>query len=149
MRDLVLMARGSIVIRGQPLMQGYEQKAANDSCWLDGGWFLTGDLGKWEARWMLASEQRRDRSEHFPRPRLDDQGWLEVTGRTKDVIKRGGETLSPMLVEEAVLKCLGSEVRELAAFAIKDKDFGENIAGLLVSALRFMLWSCCGQVVPC
>lgn len=96
---------GNIVLRGSPVMAGYEQKEANDSCWFNGGWFITGDLGK-----------------------LNEKGWLEVTGRTKEVIKRGGETLSPMEVEEAVLKHLGSEFKEVAAFAIKDSDFGENIA---------------------
>eukprot|EP00930_Biecheleria_cincta_P066724 TRINITY_DN5298_c0_g1_i1.p1 TRINITY_DN5298_c0_g1~~TRINITY_DN5298_c0_g1_i1.p1 ORF type:complete len:1420 (+),score=199.34 TRINITY_DN5298_c0_g1_i1:395-4261(+) len=95
---------GNIAVKGPPCFPGYEQAEANKDCWKN-GWFLTGDLGM-----------------------LEDRGWLTVTGRTKEVIKRGGETLAPAEVEETVMKYLGKEFLEIAAFAIKDVELGENVA---------------------
>eukprot|EP00931_Biecheleriopsis_adriatica_P018346 TRINITY_DN12891_c0_g2_i1.p1 TRINITY_DN12891_c0_g2~~TRINITY_DN12891_c0_g2_i1.p1 ORF type:complete len:1697 (+),score=261.63 TRINITY_DN12891_c0_g2_i1:49-5139(+) len=96
---------GNIALRGAPLMPGYEQPEANADCWRDNGWFLTGDLG------FLSAE-----------------GWLQVTGRTKEVIKRGGETLAPLEVEEVVMLHLSDHFIEVAAFAVKDSELGENVA---------------------
>merc|ERR1719359_2442208 len=97
---------GQIALRGAPLMKGYVQVEANNFCWNGDGWFLTGDLGK-----------------------LDENGWLEVTGRTKEVIKKGGITLSPVEVENAIAACedLQKEFAEFGIFAVKDEDFGENV----------------------
>jgi len=100
---------GNICVRGPPTMAGYESKEHNEGAWFGGvgGWFITGDLGY-----------------------LSEGGWLYVTGRTKEVIKRGGETVSPVEIEEAVLK--HEDVIEAAAFGIKDSALGENIAIALV-----------------
>ena len=67
-----------IVLRGHPLMHAYEPTDGADEAVprLD-GWFETGDLGY-----------------------LDHDGWLFVTGRSKDVINRGGETIAPVEIEE-------------------------------------------------
>mmetsp|Transcript_80847 Transcript_80847/g.212237 ORF Transcript_80847/g.212237 Transcript_80847/m.212237 type:complete len:1604 (-) Transcript_80847:21-4832(-) len=93
---------GNIAVRGPPVFAGYERKEDNDSAWVN-GWFITGDLGY-----------------------LSQAGWLYVTGRTKEVIKRGGETVSPVEIEEAVRS--HKDVVEVAAFGIKDSALGENIA---------------------
>jgi acyl-CoA synthetase (AMP-forming)/AMP-acid ligase II len=66
---------GEICIRGPSLMLGYV--GAPDP--FDAGWLRTGDLG-----------------------RFDADGYLEITGRIKDVIIRGGENISPQLVENAL-----------------------------------------------
>jgi acyl-coenzyme A synthetase/AMP-(fatty) acid ligase len=87
-------------------MAGYLSKEHNESAWIN-GWFITGDLGY-----------------------LSEAGWLSVTGRAKDVIKRGGETISPMDIEEAVRGL--EEVVDVAAFAISDRTLGENVALALV-----------------
>jgi acetyltransferase-like isoleucine patch superfamily enzyme len=64
---------------------------------------------------------------------LSTDGWLQVTGRTKEVIKRGGETLAPMEVEEIVMRHLRHEFQEVAAFGIKDVEMGENVALAIVT----------------
>mmetsp|Transcript_46202 Transcript_46202/g.119491 ORF Transcript_46202/g.119491 Transcript_46202/m.119491 type:complete len:1577 (+) Transcript_46202:102-4832(+) len=97
---------GNIAVRGPPVFAGYERKEDNDGAWIN-GWFITGDLGY-----------------------LSKAGWLYVTGRTKEVIKRGGETISPVEIEEAVRT--HKDVIDVAAFGIKDSALGENIALALV-----------------
>lgn len=73
---------GRISVRGSPLFGGY-LKAGNvidKSCFSENGWFDTGDMGY-----------------------LDADGYLYITGRSKEVINRGGELISPFEVEEAVI----------------------------------------------
>jgi acyl-CoA synthetase (AMP-forming)/AMP-acid ligase II len=60
-------------------LTGYEGEAPGSSGFEPGGWFNTGDMG-----------------------RMDDDGYLYVTGRTKEVINRGGEIISPVEIEEAL-----------------------------------------------
>ena len=69
---------GSICVRGRPCFRGYGGQSQEDT-FLEGGWFNTGDLGY-----------------------LDKDGYLYITGRSKEVINRGGEIISPMEVEEEV-----------------------------------------------
>lgn len=72
---------GRINVRGFPVFDGYlENDALNKSCLSVDGWFDTGDTGY-----------------------LDHDGFLYLTGRTKEVINRGGELISPFEVEEAVM----------------------------------------------
>eukprot|EP00462_Mataza_sp_D1_P022772 CAMPEP_0175134990 /NCGR_PEP_ID=MMETSP0087-20121206/8473_1 /TAXON_ID=136419 /ORGANISM="Unknown Unknown, Strain D1" /LENGTH=1756 /DNA_ID=CAMNT_0016417589 /DNA_START=57 /DNA_END=5323 /DNA_ORIENTATION=- len=72
---------GNICLRGCPLMHGYEgNEEANKENFFPGGWFNTGDLGHLE----------------------DD--FIYISGRNKEVIKRGGETLSPFEIEEVFVK---------------------------------------------
>jgi acyl-CoA synthetase (AMP-forming)/AMP-acid ligase II len=68
---------GPICVRGEPLFRGYGQIANDPSqkvgeTFLNDGWFNTGDLGY-----------------------LDEEGYLYITGRSKEVINRGGEIISP------------------------------------------------------
>ena len=65
--------RGHVALRGSPLMKGYEGRS-------DGfiaGWFHTGDEGY-----------------------IDEEGWLYIVGRSKEVINRGGETIAQMTFED-------------------------------------------------
>ncbi|PYH66616.1 acetyl-CoA synthetase-like protein [Aspergillus vadensis CBS 113365] len=71
---------GRICVRGLPIFPGYLIKSGLDrSSFTPAGWFDTGDLGY-----------------------VDEDGWLYITGRTKEVINRGGETISPVEVEDAL-----------------------------------------------
>ena len=71
---------GNICVRGRPCFHGYGGTKRSES-FLEGGWFNTGDLGY-----------------------LDEDGYLYITGRSKEVINRGGEIISPLEVEEEVSK---------------------------------------------
>ncbi|PWY91671.1 hypothetical protein BO94DRAFT_554883 [Aspergillus sclerotioniger CBS 115572] len=72
---------GRICIRGLPLFPGYlTPRGLDRSSFSNGSWFHTGDLGH-----------------------VDEDGWLYITGRTKEIINRGGETISPVEVEDAIM----------------------------------------------
>ncbi|GKY96221.1 hypothetical protein MPSEU_000582000 [Mayamaea pseudoterrestris] len=73
---------GAICVRGAPCFRGYGLMAGEQQqqqTFLPGGWFNTGDIGY-----------------------QDSDGYLYITGRSKEVINRGGEIISPLEVEEAV-----------------------------------------------
>ena len=84
---------GNIALKGSPLMEGYlHDEAANQAAFFPGGWFNTGDMGY-----------------------LDEQGWIYLTGRSKEVINRGGEIISPFEIEEAI--CGHARVKAAMAFS--------------------------------
>jgi len=101
---------GPICVRGEPCFRGYGvnhlQSDNPTSSFLAGGWFDTGDLGY-----------------------MDSDGFLYITGRSKEVINRGGEIISPMEVEEAV----GSHpsVQSCAAFSAPHNVMQE-VVGIVV-----------------
>lgn len=70
---------GRIVIRGPNLFPGYLDPRDNEGCWHEGGWFDTGDLGRFNA-----------------------DGYLWLTGRSKDLIIRGGHNIDPQVIEEGL-----------------------------------------------
>ncbi|HEV8679879.1 MAG TPA: class I adenylate-forming enzyme family protein [Stellaceae bacterium] len=94
---------GEIGGRGASLMLGYfYDQAATEAAFNATGWFMTGDLG-----------------------RLDDEGYLRITGRKKDVIIRGGRNIYPALIESLALR--HAAVEKAAAFGIPDPRLGERI----------------------
>jgi acyl-CoA synthetase len=94
---------GEIGGRGACLMLGYfdNQRATEDS-FNRGGWFLSGDLG-----------------------RFDTQGNLEIVGRKKDLIIRGGHNIHPARIEELAMR--HKSVARCAAFAVPDERLGEKV----------------------
>ena len=99
--------RGQIFIKGENVISGYEKGAnGSETAWPD-GWFNTGDIGY-----------------------LDADGYLFLTGRTKQQINRGGEKISPDEVEEALLA--HPDVAEAAAFSIDHSTLGEDVAAAVV-----------------
>ncbi|MBE0594643.1 MAG: non-ribosomal peptide synthetase, partial [Gemmatimonadales bacterium] len=100
-------ATGEIAIRGPGVTAGYEANPqANASAFTD-GWFRTGDLGQ-----------------------LDEEGYLRIEGRIKEIVNRGGEKVSPREVDEALLEHEG--VAQAAAFAIPHPTLGEDLAAAVV-----------------
>ncbi len=98
---------GEIVVRGPNVMGGYENDPrANDEQFVN-GWFRTGDLG-----------------------RLDEDGYLFVTGRLKEIINRGGEKISPHEVDRALLS--HPAVAEALTFPVPHPKLGEEVAALVV-----------------
>jgi acyl-CoA synthetase len=96
-------AVGEIGGRGACLMLGYfdNQRATEDS-FNRSGWFLSGDLG-----------------------RFDDNGNLEIVGRKKDLIIRGGHNIHPAKIEDLTMR--HKAVARCAAFAVADERLGEKV----------------------
>lgn len=98
---------GEIVIRGDNVMGGYENNpAANKSAFTD-GWFRTGDQGY-----------------------FDQDGYLFITGRLKEIINRGGEKISPREVDDVLME--HPAVRQVVTFAAPHPTLGEDVAAAVV-----------------
>ncbi len=96
---------GEILVRSPTQMVGFigPEESPIDS----EGWLHTGDLG-----------------------RIDDDGYLWITGRAKDMIIRGGENIAPAAVEEALARIPG--VVESAVFGVPHSDLGEEVMAVVV-----------------
>ncbi len=94
---------GEIASRGALLMLGYydDQRATEDS-FNSSGWFFSGDLG-----------------------RLDQNGCLEIVGRKKDLIIRGGHNIHPAHIEDLAHR--HPDIAKAAAFPIADDRLGERV----------------------
>jgi acyl-CoA synthetase (AMP-forming)/AMP-acid ligase II len=98
---------GQIGGRGAGLMLGYfDDQEMTESAFNAAGWFMTGDLG-----WM------------------DDEGYLRITGRKKDIIIRGGHNIYPARIESLVLR--HQAIERAAVLPIADARLGEKV-GLFV-----------------
>jgi amino acid adenylation domain-containing protein len=100
-------SNGEIVIRGPNVVQAYEGDAALNEAAFSGGWLRTGDLGT-----------------------LDADGYLFVTGRLKEIINRGGEKISPQLVERVLLE--HPAIAQAVVFGVPHSALGENVAAAVV-----------------
>lgn len=100
---------GEIALRGAELFAGYTDPALNEASFLEGGWFLSGDVG-----------------------RLDAEGYLHITDRKKDVIIRGGENISSREVEELLFD--HPDIAEAAVVAAPDARMGEIVCAFLIPA---------------
>ena len=98
---------GQIWLTGPSLMPGYLQAIDGAPSGLVDGWLNTGDLGK-----------------------VDADGDLTVVGRTKEIINRGGEKVSPYDVEKELLR--HPDVRDAAAFGVPHPRLGESVAAAVV-----------------
>ena len=98
---------GEIVVRGPNVFGGYEHRPEANAEAFAGGWFRTGDAGV-----------------------IDEQGYLTITSRLKEIINRGGEKISPREVDEALLE--HEAVREAVAFPVPHPALGEEIAAAVV-----------------
>jgi acyl-CoA synthetase (AMP-forming)/AMP-acid ligase II len=106
-RHLAANAPGEVVVRGPNVMRGYRNNPeANAAAFID-GWFRTGDIGA-----------------------IDDDGYLALTGRIKDLINRGGEKISPAEVEAVLLA--HPAVAEAVVFGVPDPKYGEEVSAAVV-----------------
>lgn len=101
---------GELGMRGPGVFVGYlGQDDLYRGLLTDDGFFRTGDLA-----------------------RLDDEGYLHLTGRLKDVIIRGGVNISPMPIEDAI--AAHPAVRRVAVIGSSDDRLGERICAVIVAA---------------
>jgi acyl-CoA synthetase (AMP-forming)/AMP-acid ligase II len=98
---------GEIVAHGPRLMKGYWNQEEATKQTLRDGWLYTGDLGY-----------------------CDKDGYIFLSGRAKDFIKRGGEMVSPEEVEQVLHS--HPSVEEAAIIGVDDPDWGERIRAIIV-----------------
>jgi long-chain acyl-CoA synthetase len=103
--------RGELQIRGASIMQGYWQNPkANAENFVDGDWFRTGDVAI-----------------------IDDEGFLFIVDRIKDLVIRGGENIGCGAVEYALQE--HPAVEEASVYGVPDERLGEEVgATLYISA---------------
>ena len=99
---------GELVCQGPTVMRGYRDDPEATRTALRDGWLHTGDLG-----------------------RMDEEGFVYVTGRLKEIIISGGENISPEEVEAALRD--HPAVAEVAVFGLADARFGEQVAAAVVA----------------
>jgi acyl-CoA synthetase (AMP-forming)/AMP-acid ligase II len=108
--DGALLAQGEIgevVIRGPNVTPGYASNPDANLKAFAGGWFRTGDQGK-----------------------LDEEGYLFLTGRLKEIINRGGEKVSPLEVDTVLMD--HPAVAQVVTFAMPHPKLGEEVAAVVV-----------------
>jgi acyl-CoA synthetase (AMP-forming)/AMP-acid ligase II len=98
---------GHVTVRGGSVMPGYDSDAAATAAAFTGDWFKTGDQGF-----------------------FDDEGYLYLSGRTREMINRGGENIAPREVDEALLD--HPAVAEAVTFAVPHATLGEDVAAAVV-----------------
>lgn len=100
--------RGEIVLQGPHVMQGYyKDPVRTREAFTDDGWLRTGDVGYQDA-----------------------DGFFYITGRSKELIIKGGENIAPREIDEAVLK--HPKVLDAAAVGVPHPEYGQEIAVYLV-----------------
>jgi len=104
-RDMTSM--GEVVAQGDNVMEGYYREPEATAAVIEGNWFHTGDMAVW-----------------------DEEGWIHIVDRKKEIIISGGENISSIEVEKAIFA--HEAVLECAVVAAPDDQWGEVPAALIV-----------------
>jgi len=109
MKDVArdMQAVGEVVIRGDEVMDGYYKDPQGTAAVMTGGWFHTGDMAVW-----------------------DEENYIHIVDRKKDIIISGGENISSLEVEKAIFA--HPAVLECAVVAAPDSKWGEIPAAFVV-----------------
>ena len=99
--------KGEIWVRGPNVMTGYLNGPELNQAAFSQGWFRTGDIGS-----------------------FDEDGFLMIHGRIKELINRGGEKISPFEIEAVLLN--HPDVLEAVAFAVPHPRLGEDVGAAVV-----------------
>jgi acyl-CoA synthetase (AMP-forming)/AMP-acid ligase II len=99
--------RGEVVIQGPNVVREYENNPEATAKSFTNGWFRTGDQGF-----------------------LDEENYLVLTGRIKELINRGGEKIAPREIDEVLLT--HPSVAEAVAFGVPHPTWGEEVAAAVV-----------------
>ena len=98
---------GEIVCRGHNVFKGYLNKPEATAAAIVDGWFRTGDLGT-----------------------KDDEGYVTIVDRKKDMVIRGGYNIYPREVEEALLR--HPAVAQVAVIGLPDPQYGEEVCAVVI-----------------
>ena len=98
---------GEVCIKGDNVTPGYDKNPEANSQSFTDGWFRTGDQGK-----------------------FDEDGYLKITGRLKEIINRGGEKISPLEIDNVLMD--HPAIQQVVSFAVPDKSYGEEIGVAVV-----------------
>ncbi|KAK7038712.1 hypothetical protein VNI00_010596 [Paramarasmius palmivorus] len=105
---------GAVCVRGLPTFSGYEVIAdisspLDKSAFTSEGWFDSGDCGY-----------------------MDNDGYLFITGRSKEIINKGGEVISPFEIEEAIITAARDHVKTALSFSVEHDVLQETIGVVIV-----------------
>jgi cyclohexanecarboxylate-CoA ligase len=100
-------ADGELQVRGPEMFLGYLDSSLNADAFTDDGWLHTGDLA-----------------------RIDDDGYVEIVGRQKDVIIRGGENISAKEIEDQLFE--HPAIADAAVVSTPDPVLGELVCAVVV-----------------
>jgi len=106
-RDVPVGEVGEVICRGPNVMKGYykDRKATREA--LKGGWLHTGDLG-----------------------RMDEEGYVYIVDRKKDMIVSGGENIYPREIEELLYH--HPKIQDVAVIGVPDPVWGESVKAIVV-----------------
>ena len=108
-KELPALERGELQIRGASIIKGYwEREEANNEAF-DGEWLKTGDVGY-----------------------IDNQGYVYIVDRIKDLVIRGGENIGCAEVEAGLLA--HPNINEASVYAVPDERLGEEVGATIFSA---------------
>ncbi len=100
--------QGEVMCRGYSVMKGYyNMPEATAEAITPDGWLHTGDLGE-----------------------MDEEGYLRITGRSKDMIIRGGENVYPREIEEYVYGMEG--VQDIQVVGVPSRKYGEEVGAFII-----------------
>jgi long-chain acyl-CoA synthetase len=100
--------RGEIVIKGHNIMKGYWRRPEATAEAIKNGWFHSGDIGY-----------------------IDDEGFIFIVDRKKEMIIRGGFNVYPREIEEVIY--MHASVAEAAVVGVPDEKFGEEIHAVVAA----------------
>jgi acyl-CoA synthetase (AMP-forming)/AMP-acid ligase II len=104
----VRVVEGELRLKGPQCFLGYVDSSLDRMAFDDEGWFRTGDLGT-----------------------VDDEGFITITGRLKDVIIRNGENISAADVEDVLVN--HPDLRDVAVIGVPDARSGERVCAVVVA----------------
>ena len=99
---------GEIAARGDNIMKGYYQDPEGTAAVIKNNWLYTGDLAT-----------------------IDDEGFIFVVGRSKNIIKSGGYRISPNEIENEILAC--EKCKGCVVFGIADEIMGEAVVAVILT----------------
>src|SRR5207244_1859363 len=105
--DVRIDENGELWVRGPLLFDGYFEDTEATAEVLVDGWCRTGDLAE-----------------------VDDEGYLSIVGRARDVIRTGGETVAPSEVETVLAS--HPSVADVAVVGLPDAEWGEVVCAVVV-----------------